>query len=149
MQRIAFSYATSRDVGIFNMQTLQTEKKITFSEKCYGLTYDGTQLYTVRETTIFCVDLTDNYERVSLVPVNTSDVAYISVYGDRLYYADYSKHTVYCCYKNGGEIWSFKTVETMFPVGITTDKYGNAYVTFSITNKVIVISADGKQHKKY
>lgn len=55
MQILAFSYETNRDVGIFNMQTLQTEKKITFSENCYGLTYDGKQLYTVRETTIFCV----------------------------------------------------------------------------------------------
>ncbi|XP_063448321.1 uncharacterized protein LOC134727856 [Mytilus trossulus] len=148
MHRIDFSYETNRNVGIFNMQTLQTEKKITFSEKCYGLTYDGNQLYTVGETTIFCVELTDNDERISSVPVNTSDVAYISVYRDRLYYADYTKHTIYCCYKNGEEIWSFKTVEMMFPVGITTDKYGNAYVTCSITNKVLVVSADGKQDKE-
>ncbi|CAC5400527.1 unnamed protein product [Mytilus coruscus] len=148
LERLAFSYERSKEVGIYNMRTLKMEKRIPFKENCYGLSYDGRILYVVGATTIFCVELADNLMCISSVPVNTDNVAFLSVHGDRLYYADYKKHTVYCSEKNGKEIWSFKNKIMNYPIGITSDHYGNAYVTCTKSHNVLVISADGNHYKE-
>ncbi|XP_052073658.1 uncharacterized protein LOC127711596 [Mytilus californianus] len=147
-ERLAFSYERSNEVCIFNVQTLQTEKRIDFKEKCYGLSYDGKNLYAAGTSTIHCVEMTDDLVRISSVPVNTNSVAFLSVHGDRLYYANYDNHTVYCSEKNGEELWSFKNEIMKFPIGITTDQYGNTYVACTQSNNVLVISADGKKYKE-
>ncbi|VDI03212.1 Hypothetical predicted protein [Mytilus galloprovincialis] len=147
-ERLAFSYERSNEVGIFNVQTLQTEKRIVFKENCYGLSYDSKNLYAVGTTTIQCVEMKDDPVHMSSVPVKTNTVAFLSVHGDRLYYANYNNHTVYCSEKNGEEIWSFKNEIMKFPIGITTDQYGNSYVACTLSNNVLVISADGKNYKE-
>ncbi|XP_071178915.1 uncharacterized protein [Mytilus edulis] len=147
-ERLAFTYENSNEVGIFNMQTLQTEKTITFKENCYGLSYDGRNLYIVGATKILCTELADDRVRISSVQVNTNNVAFLSVHGDRLYYSDYKNHIVYCSKKNGEEIWSFKNEIMKNPIGNTTDQYGNTYVTCGLSKNVLVISADGKHYKE-
>ncbi|XP_071177543.1 uncharacterized protein [Mytilus edulis] len=143
-ERVAFSRETSRDVSIFNMHTLQTEKKITFNETCYGVSDDSSThiLYTVGRTVIFCVDLLDDRLRISTVELNVDTVFHLSVKEDKLYYADTTSNTVNCFYINGEEIWSFKNELMKSPNGITTDRYGNAYVTCTKSNNLLVISAD-------
>ncbi|CAC5400526.1 unnamed protein product [Mytilus coruscus] len=147
-ERLAFSYGISRKVNIFNILRQKSEKEITFREQCYGLSCDGKKLYAVGETVIFCVDLTDERLCISSVPLKVDYVVFLSVNGDKLYYADNKKDTVYCCNKNGKEIWSFKQEIMKFPDGIATDKYGNAYVTCKTSHNVLVISADGKHYKE-
>ncbi|VDI82729.1 Hypothetical predicted protein [Mytilus galloprovincialis] len=149
LERLAFSYENSKVVGIFNIQTQQIEKTIAFMENCYGLSYDGRYLYAVGKTRILCVELAGDLACISAIPVNTNDVAFLSVHRDKLYYADYEKQTVYCSDKRGEEIWSFNNEIMMkYPIGITTDQYGNTYVTCADSNKVLVISDDGKRFRE-
>lgn len=134
------------------MQTLQTEKKITFNEVCFGLSYDGRNLYTVEQTGIACVDLLDDHVRITSVQVNVDNVFYLSVNGDNLDYADKAKDTVICCQKkNGAEVWSFKNEVMEFPNGITSDQYGNTYVACAKSNNVLIIKFQRMENtiKKY
>ncbi|XP_063397713.1 uncharacterized protein LOC134682046 [Mytilus trossulus] len=147
-ERLAFSFEKSNEVGIFNVQTLQTEKRIVFKENCYGLEYDGKNLYAAGTTTIQCVEMKNEPVHLSSIPMKTNPVNFLSVHEDRLYYTNYKNHTVYCSNKNGDEIWSFKNEIMKFPIGVTTDQHGNTYVSCTYSNNVLVISADGKNYKE-
>lgn len=49
------------------------------------------------------------------------------------------------CYKLSGEmLWSFKHNDINEPVGIALDKHGFVYVACRKSNRIVVVSSDGK-----
>jgi len=71
-----------------------------------------------------------------------SGVLYVATNGDKLYCTNYYTDTVTCCDLQGTTLWEFKNERVLqYPLGISVDNYGNAYV-------VVVISPNGQRHRQ-
>ncbi|XP_063403112.1 uncharacterized protein LOC134687072 [Mytilus trossulus] len=74
--------------------------------------------------------------------------AYIAVFGNNLYFTNKSENTVTCSDLEGSVKWIFKDERNLsFPLGISSDHYGNVYVVGNKFANVVVISPDGKRSR--
>ena len=69
--------------------------------------------------------------------------------GDKLYYTNYSTHTVTCCDLHSTKQWKFNDkCVLLYPCGISVDNNGNVYVVGRNSNNVVVIFPDGQRHRQ-
>jgi DNA-binding beta-propeller fold protein YncE len=84
-----------------------------------------------------------------IISSDMSYVTYVATSGDKLYYTNYSTHTVTCCDLHGTTQWEFKDERVLQdPYGISIENDGNVYVVGCSTNNVMVISPDGQHHRQ-
>ena len=73
----------------------------------------------------------------------------VTSFNDRLYYTDSMRSEVVRCDINGTILWTFTDKSVLkTPSSVTVDDYGNVYVIDANPVNVIVISADGKEHRQ-
>ena len=84
-----------------------------------------------------------------IIQSNMSIVYYVATSGDKLYYTNYSTHTVTCYDLHGTTQWEFNDeCVLLYPCGIAVDNNGNVYVVRRNSNNVVVIFPDGKLHRQ-
>lgn len=72
------------------------------------------------------------------------NIQYVSYYNNKLYYTKSDENNVYCCNKEGNNLWTFQDTNLIkAPKGITVDETENIYVAGLYSNNVVVISPDG------
>ncbi|CAC5388365.1 unnamed protein product [Mytilus coruscus] len=74
---------------------------------------------------------------------------YVATFGDKIYHTNHKTHSIKCSDKNGEKRWAFENECVLKePRGISVDNDGNVFVVGNESNNVVVLSADGKQHKE-
>ncbi|CAG2229939.1 unnamed protein product [Mytilus edulis] len=115
----------------------------------YGITRDQDSLFVcVEGRGIYQINTAD-YINSHMIRCNLPGSSYVSVFANKIYYTNWSDHSVVCCDRNGSRVWRFKDTSVLkYPSGITVDNDGNVFVVGETTSNVILISNDGKIHRK-
>ncbi|CAC5410156.1 unnamed protein product [Mytilus coruscus] len=141
---VAVSCFYDRTILIINISTGSVTSTINTSGDCYGISYNDNNLYVVIGPSIIHVmDLTGKVIRT--IPLPSDRIHDITVDRDRLVCIDTT--SIYCSLE-GKLIWKFKKDKYQDLVRVTTDDEGNVYVTDYNINTVVVLSNDGKHHRK-
>lgn len=130
-------------IEIIDIHKKKTNDKIVTSGDPFGISYQNELLYVViRLQKIDVMGLTGNIIRS--FPCPSSSVWYITTDSERLFLADYSQDTLYCCDMYGSVTWTFTDDKLKYPCGVTVDLTGNVYVASNSSDKVVVVSHDGE-----
>ncbi|CAC5416445.1 unnamed protein product [Mytilus coruscus] len=134
-------------LGIKHEQNIIREK-ILVSNSYYGIAVKGTKM--------FCSAVNKGIQSIKksgksqiIVLENESYGGYVAIFGDKIYHTNHQTHYVTCYDLKGETQWTFKNVCVLEePRGISVDNDGNVFVVGNKSKNVVVLSADGKQHKE-
>ncbi|CAG2255555.1 TRIM56 [Mytilus edulis] len=146
---IAITYPNERAVKMFNMEKETVTKVIKLDKVCWGLSFSNNSFAVgLDNDEIRIIDLEGN--TLKSIPVQSKTILDFFVHcNDRVIYSDYTDKAVYCVDESGTHIWKYKQ-DLSFPAGLhglCTDSYGNIFVADYVSNRIIVISKDGKDSK--
>ncbi|XP_071128412.1 putative leucine-rich repeat-containing protein DDB_G0290503 [Mytilus edulis] len=143
---IAITYAKEEAIKIFNMEKETVTKVITLDKECRGLSFSNNSLAVgLNYDEIRIIDLEGN--TLKSIQVDSKSYLVNLVYcNDRVIYSDYLGKAVYCVDESSKQIWRY-TQDLTAPSGLCIDSYGNIIVVDSRSNRIIVISKDGKESK--
>ncbi|CAG2202569.1 unnamed protein product [Mytilus edulis] len=143
---IAITYPDEKAIKIFNMENETVTKVIKLDKQCYGLSFSNNSLAVgLSDDEIRIIDLEGNTLK-SIQVKSKSDLYYLVYCNDRVIYSDCDGKAVYCYDGSGKQIWQYKQ-DLSGPWGLCTDTYGNIIVADYGSNRIIVISKDGKDSK--
>ncbi|XP_052087503.1 uncharacterized protein LOC127724560 [Mytilus californianus] len=146
---IAVTSGCSKKINIIDTKNNKLKKTLSVNSYNGGVVYkDGHLIYCGREKGLQMVSLSD--ESITNVTNNKlSDLAYVTTFGDKLFYTNFDNHSVTCCDYHGNILWTFcDTSVLMHPLGISVDNGGNVFVVGRHTDNVIVISPDGQRYRQ-
>ncbi|XP_063446539.1 uncharacterized protein LOC134726072 [Mytilus trossulus] len=143
---IALTYPHEKAIKIFNMENETVTKVITLDQPCLGLSFSNNSLAVgLSKDEIRIIDLEG--KQLKSIQVESKSDLYDLVYcNDRVIYSDYNGNAVYCYDESGKQIWGY-TQDLLRPEGLCIDTYGNIIVADYQSNRIIVISKDGKESK--
>ncbi|CAG2232676.1 unnamed protein product [Mytilus edulis] len=135
-------------ITIIDIENKNIKKEIPLNCYSYGI--------TVRDKQLICsaagkgIQLIDPYNNSTneIVCVELPPYCYVAHFGDKIYHTNNNTDTVICYGLQGAAQWTFKNKILRGPCGISVDNDGNVYVVGKSSNNVVVISADGQQHKE-
>jgi DNA polymerase III psi subunit len=139
----------NRYITIIDIESKEVMTSISMGTTIYGM--------VVRGRTIYCFAANNELKMLNLsdksvsdiITSNMSGVCYVATSGDKLYYTNFSTHTVTCCDLHGTAQWEFKDTSVLQGSrGISVDNDGNVYVVGGDSNNVVVISPDGQRHRQ-
>ncbi|VDI78773.1 Hypothetical predicted protein [Mytilus galloprovincialis] len=143
---IAITYHCEKAIKIFNMENETVTKVITLDKYCYGLSSsDDSLVVGLIDDVIRIIDLEGNTLKSIQVKCE-SYLNYLVYCNDRVIYSDCNGNAVYCVDQSGKQIWEYKQ-DLSWPMGLCTDTYGNIIVADQDSDRIIVISKDGKESK--
>ncbi|XP_063442124.1 uncharacterized protein LOC134722432 [Mytilus trossulus] len=143
---IATTYPEEKAIKIFNIENETVTKVITLDKECNGLSFSNNSLAVgLKDDEIRIIDLEGN--TLKSMEVGSKSSLYNFVYcNDRIIYSDDVGKAVYCVDESGKQIWQYKQ-DLTGPRGLCIDTYGNIIVADWGSNRIIVISKDGKESK--
>lgn len=147
-QRVAVTVPLEHTIMIIDVSngTTVREFKQGSHNQCYGIDYvDGKLVVVFHRDGIRFIDLEGN--KLGVLPLNVSNVWYVTVSDDKIIYSEWNTHTIHCCDLEGKSLWKYKDDNLRNPRALTTDDEGHIYVTGRLSNTVTAISPDGKQSK--
>ncbi|XP_063397802.1 uncharacterized protein LOC134682157 [Mytilus trossulus] len=112
------------------------------SGECYGISCSEDTLY-VDASNIVVMDLMGLVLRT--FPKPGIDLGYLTVDGDRFFFCD--GFTLFCCDLSGNVKWEFDKEGYKDIYGMATDSKGNVYLANADSDRIVVISPDGRLHK--
>ncbi|CAC5388387.1 unnamed protein product [Mytilus coruscus] len=134
-------------ITIINIQNKNIKQEIPVDSYCYGI--------AVKDIQLICsaagIQLIDPYNNATneIVCEQLPKYCYVAHFGDKMYHTNNKTESVICYEQQGTVQWTFKNKSVLKnPCGISVDNDGNVYVVGNTSNNVVVISPDGKQHKK-
>jgi DNA-binding beta-propeller fold protein YncE len=137
-------------ITIIDIESQEVMTTISMDINIYGMAVRGREIYycCASDNGLKMLNLSDKYIS-DIISSNMSGVLYVATNGDRLYYTNYYTDTVTCCDLQGTTLWEFKDERVLqYPLGISVDIYGNAYVVGYDSNNVVVISPNGQRHRQ-
>ncbi|CAC5361320.1 unnamed protein product [Mytilus coruscus] len=141
LNRIAITYGDKEFFEIFNYRNKRVKKKIKTRGHCWGLSQSNGKIY-VNLDNVEVFDITGNKLR-SLAAANN----YISASKNNIFCSNNLYGTV-CCYDmNGQEVWKIEDDSLKYPLGVSNDRSGNAFVVGGESKNLILIEHDGKAYK--
>ncbi|CAC5382502.1 unnamed protein product [Mytilus coruscus] len=117
-------------------------RTIPTSSECFGISCSEDKLY-VDASDIVVMDLYGHVLRT--FPNPGVDLGYLTVDGDRFFFCD--GFTLFCCDLNGNVKWEFDKEGYKDIYGMATDSKGNVYLANADSDRIVVISPDGRHHK--
>ncbi|CAC5390299.1 unnamed protein product [Mytilus coruscus] len=143
---IAVTSGDLKQINIIDLKKHKRKRSIKVNSNIYGVVYkDGHLIYCAGEKGIQMINLKDE----TITNISNSklpELAYVTTFGDKLFYTNYGKNSVTCCDYHGNTLWTFcdKSVLSL-PFGISVDNDGNVYVAGCASRNVVVISSDGQR----
>ncbi|XP_052065205.1 uncharacterized protein LOC127704999 [Mytilus californianus] len=134
---------------IIDIQNKLLKEDIAVTNYCYGIAVKDTQLIcSASGKGIQLIDPYNNSTR-EIVRDTLPKFCYVTRFGDKIYHTNSTTNSITCYDLHGSVQWTFKNVSVLNGArGITVDNVGNVYVAGTTSNNVVVISADGQQHKE-
>ncbi|CAG2220238.1 unnamed protein product [Mytilus edulis] len=144
---IAITYPLETAIKIFNMYNETVTKVITLDKGCCGLSLsdNSTLCVGLDEREIRIIDLEGN----TLKSIQAESETFLEalVYCKaRVIFSDMNGRAVNCVDESGKQLWQH-TQYLSEPVGLCIDTYGSIVVADSESDRIIVISKDGKDSK--
>lgn len=111
----------------------------------------------MKDTKLICSDsdgilLIDPYDNSSSYKVRDTNMrcgSYVATFGEKIYSANSITHSVTCYDLQGTVQWTFKNENVLkYPDSLSVDNDGKVFVASVVHKNVLVISADGQQHKE-
>ncbi|XP_076076636.1 uncharacterized protein LOC143047465 [Mytilus galloprovincialis] len=145
---IAVTSGESNQINIIDLKKKSKTKSIKVDSYNGGVAYkDGHFIYCAAAKGIQMISLNDE----TITNVNNTELsglAYVTTFGDKLFYTDYTD-SVTCCDYHGHILWTFCDKSVMrYLQCVSVDNDGNVYVVGYYTCNVVVISADGQQYRQ-
>jgi DNA-binding beta-propeller fold protein YncE len=137
-------------ITLIDIESQEVMSTISMDINIYGMAVRGRAIYycCASDNGLKMLNLSDKYIS-DIISSNMSGVLYVATNGDKLYYTNYYTDTVTCCDLQGTTLWEFKDERILqYPLGISVDNYGNAYVVGYDSNNVVVISPNGQRHRQ-
>ncbi|XP_052093242.1 uncharacterized protein LOC127729461 [Mytilus californianus] len=143
---IAITFPDERMIRIFSMENEEVTDGIKLNKECRGISFYNNTLHVgLSYDEVRIIDLKGN--TLKSIQVESKAFLYYLVYcNDRIIYSDYVDNVVYCVDGSGKQIWRY-TQDLSRPEGLCTDTYGNIIVADCDSDRIIVISKDGKDSK--
>jgi hypothetical protein len=138
-----------RCITIINIENKKVMATISIDTAICGMAIKGrTIYYSTWNKGLKMLNLSD--KSVSdIINRNMWYVTCVATFGEKLYYTNYTTHTVTCCDLQGTTQWEFKDERVLRgPFGISVDNNGNVYVVGRDSINVMVISPDGHSHRQ-
>ena len=135
---------------IINIASTKTERRITTSKPCRGITHhNGVLLLCEQQRGIQMMKLSDDIVttlvKQSILPYDS----YITTCGDKIYQTNRDTNKVECYTINLEKLWEYKDPFVLNgPLGLTVDNNYNIYVTSHISHSVVVLELDGRQGRQ-
>ncbi|CAG2208906.1 unnamed protein product [Mytilus edulis] len=141
---IAVTSDKLKRINIINLIDHKLIRSINVGSYVGGVVYkDGNLIYCARDQGIRVLNLKEKNTIVSYTEVHGS--AYVTTFGDKLFYTNFNTHSVTCCDYHGEQQWIFCDFDCLrSPLGISVDNNGNVFVAGYDTHNVVVISPDGQ-----
>ncbi|CAG2246604.1 unnamed protein product [Mytilus edulis] len=106
---------------------------------------NGCLIFCAREKGMKKISLSDE-SITNVINNKLSTLAYVTTFGDKLFYTNYTDDSVTCCNYHGNILWKFCDTSVLkSPFGISVDHDGNVFVVGRLTHNVVVISPDGQR----
>ncbi|CAC5408741.1 unnamed protein product [Mytilus coruscus] len=146
---IAVTSVYSDQINIIDLKKHKLEKSIKVDSYNGGVVYkDGNLIYCAREKGLQMISLNDE-TITNITETKLPEWAYVSTFGDKLFYTNHENHNVTCCDYHGNILWTFRNESVLLcPLGISIDNDGNVFVVGCDTNNVVVISPDGQRYRQ-
>ncbi|XP_063447864.1 uncharacterized protein LOC134727413 [Mytilus trossulus] len=145
---IAVSFPNEMVVKIINLNNDSVEKVIELYKKCLGLSSlkntIAVGLHLQRNDEIRVIDLEGNTLRSVNVASETLLFEFLLTNNGIICSDNHGLSVSFVEWK-GKQVWEFKSDDLKDPQGICTDNYGNIFLADDISDKVVVISRDGKR----
>ncbi|CAC5410067.1 unnamed protein product [Mytilus coruscus] len=139
-------------LGIIDFKNRTHKAEFALPGRPYGITRDGNSLFICVEGYGICEKNMVNFDTCSVIKCEflEDSYSYIAVHADKIYYTNYTENSVFCCDRNGSNVWTFFRDVSILqePMGITVDDDGIVYVVGRKTANVLALSRDGNQHKE-
>lgn len=145
---IAVSFPNEMVVKIIDLNNDSVEKVIKLYKKCLGLSSlkntIAVGLHLQRNDEIRVIDLEGNTLKSVNVASETLLFEFLFTNNGILCSDNHGLSVSFVDWK-GKQVWEFKSDDLKDPQGICTDNYGNIFLADDISDKVVVISRDGKR----
>ncbi|CAC5397610.1 unnamed protein product [Mytilus coruscus] len=146
---IAVTSFISEKINIIDMKNNKVKKTISIRSINTGIAY--------KDNNLFCCGYKNGLQMINLSDESTtnvinnipSSIAYVTTFGDKLFYTNCDNDSVTCCDYHGNIVWTFCDTSVLSsPLGISVDNDGNVFVVGWNTDNVVVITPDGQRHRQ-
>lgn len=143
---VAISFNESSKLELVDIENNKINKTIEFYQTCYAVASDGQSLIVCDDTfNGKCTIL--NLNDMSQTDLKGVRGSCLSLFKDNIYSNYPSEHKISCYKRTGEPLWTFVNKDVISPYGFALDRNGFVYVASSKTNKIVVVSPDGKTSK--
>ncbi|CAG2227285.1 unnamed protein product [Mytilus edulis] len=146
---IAVTSGSSNRINTFNMKNKKIKKTIKGNSDIDGAVYnDGHLIHCSRELGLQAINLKDEII-TTVTNKKLSTFAYVTTFGEKLFYTNSENNSVTCCDLNGNLLWTFCHPGFLVcPFGLSVDNDGNVFVVGWSSHNVLVISPDGQHFRQ-
>lgn len=142
-QRVAVTFTELQILQVFDLKDNSSGSIIKFEAPCTGVSYSEEKIVVRIEGFGFHIIDSSSLQTTHKISVDGNSISYVSVCGERLYYANWDSGKVTCCDINGKQLWELKNIILQSPNGIATDSAGNVFITGYSSNNILIIARDG------
>ncbi|CAC5413852.1 unnamed protein product [Mytilus coruscus] len=142
---IAVTIVRKHIILLIDLLTKNITKTIKVEDLCFGIESNGTTLVVIlgaREPELLTLDLEGNI--ISQVTVPGKCILRMTLHYESIVCTDFKDNLVSCNTNKGILSWTHKHEDFLEPLGLAIDKHGFIFVASKNSNKIVVLSEDGK-----
>ncbi|CAC5420765.1 unnamed protein product [Mytilus coruscus] len=147
-EKIAITFQDLKCLHILDLNSNSVCLELSFCAPCTGISYCKDKLAVRVEGEGFFIIDPNSGKTTQKILVDGNHIPCVSLYDNRVYYANWKTGKVSCCEIGGRQLWEFKNVILQSPNGIATDSFGNVFISGYSSNNVLIISRDGLSAKQ-
>ncbi|XP_071141819.1 uncharacterized protein [Mytilus edulis] len=140
---VAVSFYNACEVALVDIGKSLVDRNFNFpTEQCSGVSSDGQVLVIAMPSNrnVTVMNLLDESKQI----LKGIYEHHVSLVKGNIIGVNFLNNTI-SCYKLSGEmLWTFKHIDIVEPIGSALDKNGFIYVACRKSNKIVVVSHDGK-----
>jgi hypothetical protein len=139
----------NRCITIIDRESQKVMTTISMDTYIYGMAAIGRTIYYCAGSKGLQMFNLNDKSISDIINSNMTGVYYVATSGDKFYCTNTDTHTVTCCDLHGTTQWEFNDNRVLRePVGISVGNAGNVYVVNYSSSNVVIISRDGKRHRR-
>ncbi|CAG2235046.1 TRIM56 [Mytilus edulis] len=145
---IAVTIVNKHKILLIDLITKNITKTIKVENFCFGIESNGATLVVLiggtcgREPELLTVDLDGNI--ISQVRVPGQFILRMTLHKDNIVCTHFKDNLISCINNKGILSWTHKHEDILEPFGVAIDKHGFIFVASKNSNKIVVLSEDGK-----
>lgn len=142
-QIVVVTYGRDRFIEFINLET-KVANKIPLNGNCWGVTYEGGNLYVIVDRQGIIV-LTTTGEKTQTIPVSDEfdQATHIAVHGENIVFTTFVPTNLVCTDLEGTVRWQFNKSIINQPRAVTVDSKGNIFVAGFGSHTISLVKENG------